>query len=495
MWLEAVARHAAEFPEREALVAGHERVSYAVLWRRASALGERLQQAGVGVGDIVPLILESGVDFVVALLAVLTSGASALPLSPQAPLAEHEAMLAPWPVPLVLLEPNRAAPCQPALVAPFHDESERPLAIRPGAELLIPTSGSTGGPKIVRLGMAGVAWNARAHANSVGLTQRDRLLVVMPMPHAAPLVAQVIAALQLGAALVVTRGPFVPRAMVRLLGSERISALSLTPTHVRMILDRDPLRAEPQVDLSGLRLVTVGAAPIQPEAILRLAEYLASRAKVGIYLTYGLTEAGPRVTTLPAERLVEKLHTVGLALEGVRLRVVSPEDPRSLVEPGACGELQVQSPSRMLGYLGEPAHEGWLATGDLASLDAEGFITLHGRIKDIIVSGGQTISPWEIERALYQVGVREAAVVGEPHELLGEIAIAYVVPAAAPDAGAILKALSARLADYKLPRKLRFVEGLPLTTSGKVDKQSLRLDPPCEEAASGPRSAELQAGS
>ena len=134
------------------------------------------------------------------------------------------------------------------------------------------------------------------------------------------------------------------------------------------------------------------------------------------------------------------------------------------------------TPSRMLGYLGEPPCEAeWLRTGDLGVIDAEGFVTLSGRLKELIVSGGVNVSPVEVEHALCRdARVREAAVTGEPHPLLGEIVRAYVVVASPVDEHALLATLAGHLASYKLPRKVNFLEALPRTATGKVDKRRLR---------------------
>lgn len=477
----ALDRHAQSRPHHEALVTADERLTYALLLRRVVALSERMEAQGVAPGTVVPLLLDNDTHFVVALVAALRLGARPLPLPPSGTQGERREMLAGRAIPVALV--NEDLPEEPDLAshvlrAPFDQEAEPgPVGNNRGAELLVPTSGSTGQPKVARLSEAGSVWNALAHAESIGLEGHDRLLVVSPMYHSATLVAQLLAALWHGATLVLMRGPFMPRAYLKAVEAERVTVSALTPTHVRLIHDKRSMRSQlvAGADLSSLRVVTVGAAPVEPSLVRAFAAELAEKCPAKVFVTYGLTEAGPRVTTLPAEALAERSESVGLPLRGVEVRVVSTETGEPLA-PGAEGELQVRTPSRMLGYLGEePWSEPWLATGDLAVVDAEGYVTLRGRLKEIIVTGGSNVSPWEVERALCaDARIHEAAVVGEPHGVFGEIVHAYVVPAGEVTSEELLQSLSGLLATYKLPRKLTLVDRLPRTPSGKVDKRRLQ---------------------
>jgi len=438
--LDDLARHAAERPAADALVTPAERCSYGELAGRVAA------RAGASSpGRTVPVPDGDGATFLVDFLAALRAGAR--------PLVLHQA---PTPFELAGLTGQQAA----------DDEVAR-------GEILLPTSGSTAEPRIARLGQEAVAWNAAAHARSVGLVgEGHRLLIAGSLAHAATLVAQVAAGLQLGAALVVAPRPFTARAFFETVSRERVTATALTPTHVRWLLDPRADRALAAVDVACLQIVTVGSAPVDPEAIRGLAlRFPAAR----VFVTYGLTEAGPRVTTLAPEDFAAHPDSVGRPLPGVAVRVAHPADPHRELPPGTEGELQVLTPGRMRGYLGEPPPAGdWLRTGDLAVMDADGFVTLRGRLKEIIVSGGAKISPREVERALCEDDrVQEAAVVAEPHEALGEVVKAYVVPAAPLDADEILAALATRLSAHKLPRRLVVVDALPRTPAGKVDKRRL----------------------
>jgi acyl-CoA synthetase (AMP-forming)/AMP-acid ligase II len=421
--LQAVARHASSCPDVEAVVTPHERVAYGELAARVSRRAE-----GFVAGAIQPVQDGDGLAFTVDFLAALQAGAS----------------------PLILHRGETLA------VGACHDPRE----------VLLPTSGSTAEPRIARLSEKAVAWNAGAHAGSVGLGgPGHRILVAGALAHAATLVAQVVAGLQLGATLVFASRPFTAKGFLETAAAERVTATAPTPAHVRLLLEPRADAAWAALDLSALRIVTIGSAPIDPEAVWQIRRLLPGSARV--FLTYGLTEAGPRVTTLSPEDFALRPESVGRPLPGVAVKL----------DPG--GELLVRTPGRMEGYLGEPPLAGeWLRTGDLATIDTGGFVTLRGRLKEIIVSGGAKISPREVEHALCQDRrVREAAVVPEPHPILGEVAKAFVVLAGPLDADEILAALATRLSPHKLPRRLVIVDALPCTPAGKVDKRRLIAGP------------------
>ncbi len=465
--------------------------------RRTRAIAGSLAECGVLPGDIVPVTLDNGCNMAAAVLGALASGARPLLLAPGLTASERQDLLRPWGIRVALADVRSTAtwrtdgsPGEPIEVpdspirwesfALAHDGSclvrhaGRSAPGDMGSELLIPTSGSTGTPKIVRLSESGTVWNAQAHMKSVGVSGADRILIVTPLHHAATLVAQFMGAIAAGASVVFSHGPFSARGFWEAVVHHSITSVALTPTHVQMILARP--QAVPHGPPVLLRRVTVGSAPVASDTLQAFAALLAGGCAAAVQATYGLSEAGPRVTTLPAARVADKGASVGLPLEGISVRIADPQYPDRPLPTGHEGELQVMTPSRMLGYLGEPPCEAeWLRTGDLGVIDAEGFVTLSGRLKELIVSGGVNVSPVEVEHALCRdARVREAAVTGEPHPLLGEIVRAYVVVASPVDEHALLATLAGHLASYKLPRKVNFLEALPRTATGKVDKRRLR---------------------
>ncbi len=455
MILEAIATWARLSPAAEAVVAPDCRLGYSELWNRAQARARELE-----AGTIVPVSDEDGPAFIVDWLGALLAGAR--------PLSLHAGTTGPEVESLLARDPDGH---------PLGATSPGAEASRPHHEALLPTSGSTAEPRVARLGLDAIAWNAGAHALSIGLSGPDqRILVVSAMAHAATLVAQVVAGLQLGATLVLGARPFAARTFLETVDRERVTATALTPTHVRWLVDGRADAVFAAADLSSLRIVTVGSAPADPEALRLLARRFPGAR---IFTTYGLTEAGPRVTTLAPEDFASHPDSVGRPVAGVAVRIAHPLDPGRELPPGSEGELQVRTPSRMRGYLGEPELAAeWLPTGDLATIDTAGFVTLRGRLKDIIVCGGAKISPREVEHALCQDRrVREAAVVSEPHAALGEVVKAFVVPAGPLDADEILAALATRLSAHKLPRRVVVVDALPYTATGKVDKRRLKAGP------------------
>lgn len=476
----------------DAVVAGEERLSHAMLARRVAALAERLLAAGLPAGAIVPIALENGADFVVALLGALAAGGRPLPLPPASTPTERLALLglaAGAPVGPLLAMPGALAEGPllgmpgglaegPLLAAPFDAEASTGVPdFGPAAEVLLATSGSTGAAKIARLAWPAVVWNGRAHAASLALGAGARVLVVSPLFHAAPLVAQLVGTLAVGGAVILPRGPFTPRGVLALAARERATALALTPAHAALFLRR--AGAADGQTLDELRAVSIGAAPMPQAALAAFQAYLGAIAPAArLYVTYGLTEAGPRVTTLDLTARPDKAGTVGLPLPGIEARVLDPErpDPGQPLPPGAVGELWLRTPGRMRGYVGAPARmDDWLPTGDQAVIDEEGFITLRGRYSELILTGGASVAPQEVEAALAaDPRVREAAVVGVPHPIYGEIVHAFVVPAVEVSEQELLAALGTRLAPYKLPRKVTLLADLPRTASGKVARRRLR---------------------
>jgi acyl-CoA synthetase (AMP-forming)/AMP-acid ligase II len=478
-----LADHAASRPDREAVVCGDARTPYRMLWRRSAALANLLVDLGLAQGDVVPMRLDDDVDFIVGLLGALMAGGRPFPLHPGATQAEERRLLGGHDPALSLATTSEARVGEHAVCGPFRSEADRP-AIRPSApEVLLATSGSTGDPRVARLSLPGIAWNAAAHAESIGLTADDRLLAVSPMAHSATLVAQVVATLQLGATLVVAPRPFTTRTFIETLGAEKVTATALIPAHVRWLADQRAESLLAEADLTHLRIVTIGAAPIAPGLLAAFSGLLAARtaSRARVFVTYGMTEAGPRITTLGPADMSAHADSVGRPLAGVTVRVVNPAAPAIGLPPGSEGELQVRTPGRLLGYLLAPPDAGdigetdvWLPTGDLATIDEAGFVQLRGRLKELIISGGAKISPREVEAALLEnPGVRDAAVVAEPHDALGEIARAYVVPAGPLTEDEILADLATRLAPFKLPRRIVVVDALPYLPAGKVDKRRL----------------------
>ncbi|HEY5172713.1 MAG TPA: class I adenylate-forming enzyme family protein [Acidimicrobiia bacterium] len=242
-------------------------------------------------------------------------------------------------------------------------------------------------------------------------------------------------------------------------------------------------------DLSGPIAVSIGSAPLAPATLKKLQDRMPNASVIN---SYGLTEAGPAFITMPKEEADKRVGSVGKPNPPMEVRVVDPDtdDDRPAHE---VGELLVRLPGKRREYYKDDGAnastwtaDGWLRTGDLAYLDADGFVYISGRIKDMIIRGGNNIYATDVEAVILEhAEVQEAAVVGVPHQVLGEDVGAFVVckPGASLSTEALLEFCSDRLADYKRPRHLWFVEELPRNATGKVMKHKLR-----DVAASGPSS-------
>jgi long-chain acyl-CoA synthetase len=273
-----------------------------------------------------------------------------------------------------------------------------------------------------------------------------------------------------------------PVELLRLVAAERITHAFLVPA-VLMLLLATPGTA--QTDLSSLDTIFYGASPIAEEVLVRCLEVFGCRfAQV-----YGMTETTGAIVRLahedhdPGGPRQHLLRAAGKPIAGVELRIVDP-DTGGAVAAGSVGEIYTRSGFNMLGYWDKPddtartiVDDGWLRTGDAGYLDADGYLFLHDRIKDMVVSGGENIYPAEVENVLLAIpGVADAAVIGVPDDKWGETVKAVVVTGSDPpmDEGSIIAFCRERLAHYKCPTSVDFVAVLPRNPSGKVLKRELR---------------------
>lgn len=341
---------------------------------------------------------------------------------------------------------------------------------------LIFTSGTTGYPKGVMATHAQTLRAFRDWAEVVGLEEGDRYLVVVPFFHSFGYKAGWLAALMRGA-VVIPQPVFEVGAVLEQVSRHRISVLPGPPTLYQSILsraDRD------QFDLSSLRLAVTGAAVVPVELILRMRRELTFQT---IITAYGLTEATGVSTMCRADDPPELIATTsGRAIPGVEVKVA--EDAGQEVPRGEPGEVLIRGYSVMPGYFENPEQtratlepDGWLHTGDIGVMDAQGYLRITDRKKDMFIVGGFNVYPAEIEGVLLShPAVAQVAVVGAPDERLGEVGVAFVVPrvGAAVTPEALLAFSRERMANYKVPRRFECVEALPLNATGKVLKYQLR---------------------
>jgi acyl-CoA synthetase (AMP-forming)/AMP-acid ligase II len=356
-------------------------------------------------------------------------------------------------------------------------ERDPDLAVRPAdTAIQFYTSGTTGLPKGAELTNANFAWMLPLWTKTWLLGPGVPNLVCLPMFHIGG-AGWGMAGLFSGATNHVVR-EFVPAEILKLIERERLQVLLLVPAMILFLVQAPQIR---ETDLSSVRLIVYGAAPI-PADLLKQAMAI---FKCGFQQVYGLTETTGAVTLLPPEDHdpadPQKLLSCGYAQTGVELRIVGDEGAD--LPPGTVGEIAVRSPQIMGGYWKLPdatkrAIQGdWFFTGDAGYLDDEGYLYIYDRVKDMIVSGGENIYPAEVESALFgHPAVADVAVIGVPDERWGEAVKAVVVkkPDAELSAGELITWVRERIAGYKLPKSVDFVEALPRNPTGKILKRELR---------------------
>jgi len=338
------------------------------------------------------------------------------------------------------------------------------------------TSGTTGAPKGVMLTHEQVCRAYLIFSEVIGLREGDRYLIVLPFFHSFGLHAGILCCLMKGATIVPLQ-VFEPATTMRFITDERITAFPGAPAIYQGMLNHPDVDA---FDLSSLRLAILGAAAIPVELVEQM------RGRLGIECVvagFGITESSGIVSMCRFDDPPEVIaHTCGRPLPGLEVRLVDDEGVDA--PPSTPGEILVRGYTLMRGYLDDPDQtaaaidgDGWLHTGDIGVLRADGNLAITDRKKDMFVVGGFNVYPAEVENMMSaHPAIGQVAVVGIPDARLGEVGLAYVVPRPGTDAtsDAIVEWCREQMANYKVPRAVEFVDGLPLNASGKVLKYELR---------------------
>ena len=498
----AVARAAREFGDAEALAdplgPGGVRLSYRDLDERVTAVTGALIDAGVGPGDRVALWAPNGWEWVLIALGTLGAGAALVPVSTRFTGPEALDVIGRSGARALFVAGDflgvdrpgalRAAAAEEGggldrldLVVRVPEEWDaflqagslaearlRAMAVRPGdvSDIMF-TSGTTGRSKGAMTSHERSLGVARAWAECARLSPGDRYLVVNPFFHTFGFKAGILACLVSGAALV-PQAVFDAGEAMRLVEAERITVLPGAPTIYQMILDHPERAAR---DLSSLRLAVTGAADVPVALVERMRRELSFET---VLTAYGLTEAVVATMCRPGDAEQTVARTSGRAAAGFEVRT------------GDKDEILLRGPNLMLGYLDDPEatkaaidDDGWLHTGDAGRLDAAGYLTITGRLKDMYICGGFNVYPAEVEQVLARLdGVAESAVIGVPDRRLGEVGQAYLVtrPGHALAEADVLAFCRERLAGYKVPRRVEFRDTLPRNPSGKVLKRQLMAE-------------------
>jgi len=452
-------------PDRDALVEiGGGRLTYRELWDRASRVAGGLREAGVERGDRVANRLPNGNDWCVAFWGAVLAGAIVIPVNTRFAEPEIEYVLKDSGAKHVFM-PGESLPDG----EPFVCDG---LGLGDVAAIFY-TSGTTGQPK----GAMTTHENFLANVETVlrssfeGIQEAARMLISVPLFHVTGCNSQLLPQCRLGGTTVILPA-FDVKAMLQAIIEERTDAVVGTPAIFWLVVNRPEFK---DYDVSHVRWAVYGGAPMPPEQVLEMMEAFPN-ARLGN--GYGLTETSSVTTFLSHEYCKDRPETVGFAAPNAELKL----DEEGF--EGGAGELLVRSSQVVIGYWGKEEEtkralvDGWLHTGDVATIDDDGFVSIVDRIKDLINRGGENVYSIEVENAIaLHPAVAEVSVVGVPDKMMGEKVGAVVVPRAGMDLGQdeLMEFLAKRLADFKLPQYLVIREEiLPRNPGGKIIKHEIR---------------------
>ena len=340
------------------------------------------------------------------------------------------------------------------------------------------TSGTTGFPKGATLTHRNILNNGFFIGEAMKLTSADRLCIPVPLYHCFGMVLGNLACLTHGAAIVYPNDGFEPLSVLQAVQDEKCTGLHGVPTMFIAELDH-PRFAE--FDLSTLRTGIMAGSPCPTEVMKRVVEQMNLSQ---ITIAYGMTETSPVSCQSSVDTPLEKrVSTVGLVQPHLEVKIIDPESSE-IVAPGVSGELCTRGYSVMHSYWDDAPRtkeaidaEGWMHTGDLATMDSEGYVNIVGRSKDMVIRGGENIYPREIEEFLYRhPKVQDVQVVGLPDKRYGEELCAWIVPRPGETLteDEVREFCKGKIAHYKVPRYIRFVAGFPMTVTGKIQKFKIR---------------------
>lgn len=479
-----------------ALVVDGAEITYGHLAELVAATVRGLAGRGIGHGDRVAVLAKNSLEYVQLYFATAEIGAILVPLNFWHRAGEHAYTIGDAEPALLFVEEQyaeviaAAGPAAPVLriPGPDNDRADWDAFLAAGVEppgtpvaetdphMILYTSGTTGRPKGAVLSHRRTVDDALAMATVLRAHDRDVFMNYFPpfhvgnWDHMKPF-------LLVGATVILLR-EFDPDVVLRLLPAHRVSVILGVPTMLHALVTHPEFA---RTDTSSVRLLYYGA--YDPSGIMdRTADAFGAReGRIAMAHTYGLTEAGPFVTWCPPDDVFARWGSIGRAMPGVRLALL--DDDGAEVPRGVPGEICVRGP-RMSGYWRNPEATGtalaggWLHTGDIAVADADGFLTIVDRKKDMIRSGGQNVWSKEVEDCLAgHPGVAEAAVIGLPDPVYEERVVAVVVPAGEPGpdlAGELTAYVRANLAGYNAPKAVHLVAELPRNAVGKLQKHLLR---------------------
>ncbi|MFH1138675.1 MAG: long-chain fatty acid--CoA ligase [Pseudomonadota bacterium] len=485
-------------PDKEAVVDGARRVTYRDLNRRVNRLARALSASGLRSGDRLAMLAYNCLEYVETIMATAKLGLILVPLNWRLTAPELGFMMKDSGAGTLIHDPGLAelaagvqaesgvsrvivlgdaeaheARAYEQLLAAESDEEPAP-GLQPTGEtphIIMYTAGTTGKPKGAVLTQGASFWNA-LNLESMDFTSADRDLLVLPMFHIGGIGLFTLPMLYHGATVALMR-TFDPERCLKLLREEKITLFFGVPAVFLFLIQHPDFSSEA---FRNARMVMSGGAPLPVSLVRRYHE-----AGIVLQQGFGMSEAAPSIATLPRELALEKVGSIGLPVFHLEVRIV--DDQGRDVPTGEVGELIMRGPNLMKGYWNRPEASaeafqgGWFHSGDLARMDEDGALFIVERKKDMFISGGENVYPAEVENTIYELAeVSEAAVIGVKDEKWGETGLAAVAlkPGQRLTEEAILAHLRGRLAKYKIPKKVVFVDLLPRNAAGKVLKTVLR---------------------
>ena len=514
---QVLSQTAARYPERPVIVDGENNITYRELSARVDHLAHGLIELGVEKGEKVGLWMPNIPEWVIAYFAIARIGAVVVPMNTRYKPHEVQYILDNSEATTLFMVDTFVGIDYREMIADVRQQLPRLknviVAGEKGSDMhsfseveslgaglldddrlaqreamcdpqdnvfILYTSGTTGNPKGAMLSHHNIAENAKQVTGVLHATEKDVFLLPVPFFHCFGCVMGITGAITWGASII-PMTVFKAREALELVEREHVSVLYGVPT--MFVLELEEYRKGKEdgssYDVSSLRTGIMAGAPCPVEVMKGVLEEL----HCNVSIAYGLTEASPVITMTRFDDSIERrVETVGRALPGIEVKI--SDDDRQPVAANETGELACRGYNVMLGYYKMPDktaaaidEDGWLYSGDLATMDEEGYVKIVGRKKDMLITGGFNVYPAEIEEYLFtHAKVQNVSVVGVPDDVMGEVAVAYIIPkeGATIDPQEIVDYCAGQIANFKVPRYVVIVDEFPMTQSGKVQKFRLQ---------------------
>ncbi len=480
---------AAKYPDKKAAIHQKGSLTYRQLDERSDAFSGMLIGKGVKKGDRVVIFLDNSCDYLVAYFGILKVGAVIVALNSQLVPRELSVLLNDCTPKVIISDKKHSKTVEDTLKSCAQidvllienldfKKDHRPSTIDHGLRakdlaLIIYTSGTTGKPKGVMLSHENLSANANSIIEYLKLTADDRIMVVLPFyySYGNSLLTTHIKA---GATLVIDNRFMYPNIVIENMIKEEVTGFAGVPSNFAILISKSAIR---NYKFPKLRYVTQAGGAMMPA---KIKEFLNIIPNIKFYVMYGQTEASARLSYLEPDDLEQRMGSIGKAIPGVKLEVLNNDG--NLVEVGEIGEIVAQGRNIMQGYWNDSEQtkqvlkDNKVFTGDLARIDEQGYIYIISRKRDMIKSGANRISPFEIEDVASQIpGIIECAAVGIPDEILGEAIVLFIVTDGSDiKEQEIMLYCKQNLAIYKLPKRIVFIAELPKTASGKIKREELK---------------------